>query len=1049
MLRNLKAGLLLVVLFIIAQDVFAQRTAIYTDEDRALKQGLELFSKEKYGSAQKKFYEYLRDPRTDRNCDLATDASYYLAVCSFELFNDDAEKLLTDFIELHPESPRSRFVKFYLGNLFYRKKKFKDAIAWYERVDKYDLENTRLAEFYFKLGYSYFQVSDFEKAKTAFFEIKDVDSKYAAPAKYYYAHIAYNAKNYETSLQDFQKLTNDEAFGPIVPYYIAQILFLQGKYENVVAYAPPLLDSANTKRAPEIARLIGESYYKLNKYNEAIPFLEQYKEKSKGFTREDNYQLGFAYYKAGKCDKAVSLLEKATLEDDSLAQNAYYHIADCYLIAGKKRNARNAFQNAARIGLDKVIREDAMFNFAKLSFELAFNPYNEAIQAFENYLKEYPDSPRADEANKYLVNVYLTTRNYRNALASIEKIKNKNENLLYAYQKIAYFRGVELFNNKEFNSAVTHFDKALSIPKEKKYNVLAHYWKGEALYKQGLFDLAVKSYEAFVFEPGAVLTPYFNTVNYNLGYVHFKRKQYSDAITWFRKYTGNKDEQDQKRLNDAYTRIGDSYFIKRDFSNASDYYGQALQYKSSGNDYVAFQKAVADGIQGKAEGKISSLQTLLSENPSSAYSDDAKFELGNTYMVRGENEKALEYFNKLISEHKNSSYVPKALTKIGLVYFNSDKNKEALEIYKRVLAEYPNTQQAREAINQVRNIYVEMGEGSGFSDYVKTLPGVNISNATLDSTTYEAAEKKYMKGDCSASRDFADYLKNYPTGFFLLNANFYKAECDFQNGVMDEALKGYSYVVSQPKNAFSEKSIARTAQIHVKNKNHEGALSAYQKLREQAEIPENLMSARIGIMRAAYQVNRKDEAAAAAKELLTMEKTPAELAQEAHLIIGKVAMDAGNDSLAKDEFMVVAKGGKSVMAAEAKYNIAYLQYKKGAYKESEKSCFELINQVPSFDYWIAKSIILLADNYVGMKDLFQAKASLQSIIDNYEGEDLKKVAKDKLDLIIAEEQKGMQKGTEAAPELEFKGSNPSDDKLFEEKKKDDNTKENNDAQDKP
>ncbi len=1049
MLRYIKAGIILISIALSAPTVHAQRTQIYIDPDRSLKEGMELFNKEKYGAAEKKFYEYLRDKRTIKSSEGAVNAEYYRAVSAFELFNEDAEYLLKDFIHDHPESPRIRFVKFYLGNLYYRKKKWKDAITWYEKVDKYDLENSRLAEYYFKLGYSYFQAGDFEKAKTAFFEIKDVDTKYAPASKYYYAHIAYSAKNYETALQDFQKLANDESFSPVVPYYIAQILFLQGKYDEVIKYAPPLLDSANTKRAPEIARLIGESYYKKGDYKKSLPFLETYREKSKSFTRSDNYQLGYAYYKTGSCDKALPLLEKATLENDSLGQNAFYHIADCYLKLNNKRAARNAFQNATRIGLDKVIREDAMFNFAKLSFELAFNPYNEAIQAFENYLKEYPESQRADEAHKYLVNVYLTTRNYRNALSSIEKIKNKNEELLYAYQKIAYFRAVELFNNREFSSAVTHFDKALSIPKEKKYTVLSHYWKGEALYKQGLFDLAAVSYKAFLFEPGAVMTPFFNTVNYNLGYVYFKKRDYLEAVSWFRKYTSSKEEKDVKRLNDAYTRIGDSYFINRDFANASEYYGHALKYKASGNDYVAFQKAVADGLLGNSEAKINSLLTLLRDNKSSSYADDAKYELGNSYLGRNENNKALEYFNRVINEHPTSSYVPKSLTKVGLVYYNSDREKEALDIYKLIVAKYPKSQPAREALSQIRNIYVDLGEANGFADYVKTLPDVNISTATLDSTAYEAAERKYLKGDCTSKKDFGDYIATYTKGFFLLNANFFKAECEYQAGNFEEALKGYSYVTSQPKNTYTERALGKSAIIYSKNKNYTEALSAYQKLKEQAEIPENLMTARIGIMRSAFELKQREVAVGAAKELLSMEKTPFEIGHEAHLIIGKAAMETGNDSLAMDEFKLLSREGKTVMAAEAKYYVAEIQHKKGNYKESEKSCFDLINMVPSYDYWIAKSIILLADNYAAQKDFFQAKASLQSIIENYEGEDLKAIAKEKFDRITEEERKALQPKDEKAPELDFKSDNPDDKQLFEEKKENPNPNNEDNGQQKP
>jgi hypothetical protein len=58
----------------------------------------------------------------------------------------------------------------------------------------------------------------------------------------------------------------------------------------------------------------------------------------------------------------------------------------------------------------------------------------------------------------------------------------------------------------------------------------------------------------------------------------------------------------------------------------------------------------------------------------------------------------------------------------------------------------------------------------------------------------------------------------------------------------------------------------------------------------------------------------------------------------------------------------------------------------------------LVKNLPNYDYWVTKTFILLADNYVALNDTFQAKATLQSIIDNYKGDDdILPTAKQKLD----------------------------------------------------
>jgi hypothetical protein len=59
-----------------------------------------------------------------------------------------------------------------------------------------------------------------------------------------------------------------------------------------------------------------------------------------------------------------------------------------------------------------------------------------------------------------------------------------------------------------------------------------------------------------------------------------------------------------------------------------------------------------------------------------------------------------------------------------------------------------------------------------------------------------------------------------------------------------------------------------------------------------------------------------------------------------------------------------------------------------------------------YEFWVAKGFILLSDIYVVQKDYFQAKATLQSIIDEYSKDDLKIIALEKLKKLEEDEAKG-------------------------------------------
>ena len=58
---------------------------------------------------------------------------------------------------------------------------------------------------------------------------------------------------------------------------------------------------------------------------------------------------------------------------------------------------------------------------------------------------------------------------------------------------------------------------------------------------------------------------------------------------------------------------------------------------------------------------------------------------------------------------------------------------------------------------------------------------------------------------------------------------------------------------------------------------------------------------------------------------------------------------------------------------------------------------ELVKQKPSYEYWLAKGILLLGENFTASNDYFNAKHSLQSILDNYDGPEKDKVIQEAIE----------------------------------------------------
>jgi TolA-binding protein len=1030
---------------------FSQKNLTYLNPEAEYQNALDLYGKEKYNPALESFTKVI-DAISDEQSDMRITSEYYAAICSVELYNTDAEYQLLKFIGKYPENSKVKLAGFQLGKLEYRQKKYHAAAKYFENVDIYDLNSDDLSEYYLKLGYSYFMLKEYENAKKQFFEIKDVDTKYYGAANYYYAHMMYNDKSYESALKCFKNIENDQNFGSIVPYYIAQIYFLQGKYDEVIKYAPPLLDSASgTKRSDEITRILGESYFKTSDWKNAIYYLDKYITKSPATaTRQDNYEIGYACYQLGTdYPKAIEYLEKSATADDSLSQSAYYALGDCYIKTDNKKFAKDAFLSASKLSFFPGIKEDALFNYAKLSYDLALNPYNDAISSFQKYIKTYPSSSKIDEARKYLFNLYLSSKNYKAALASLDSIKDRDDQLNEAYQKVAYYRGVELFNNKDLSGAIELFDKSNSQPSDKTVKAECRYWKAEALYRLSEFDSAKTIYEDFLLLPGAYSLSYYNDAYYNIGYCYFKEKEYKSARKSFRKFTGNKDVTDKVMLNDAYLRTGDCYFISKEYTDAAESYDKAIAIGSSDVDYALFQKALCLHAKGSYTQKISTLISLLDRFPETAYCDDAKYELGNTYLIQSDTKNALQNYIDIVKDYPTSNYVKNAYLKIGLIYKNEEINDAALTIFKKVVTEYPSTEASRDALVSIRDIYMDIDAVDSFYVYVKSLPfeyGTKIE-MEQDSVTYMACEKIYFKNlDCDKSiAGFSNYLEKYPDGFFVVNANYYKAECEYKNKNYAEALKGYAFVVSKPQSKFTEYALQSAASLSYELKQYDSAATYYSLLETSAEYKSNILESRLMKMRCYWNSGALAKSIEEARILIATDKVTSDDLSEAYITIGRAAMEMDSIALAQTSFEFAYKqNATSEFGAEAKYNLAYIYYQLKDYTNAEKTVFEVINQVPSYDYWITKSFILLADIYTKAGNTIQAKATLTSIIENSDNTELVKLSHEKLNAILQSEIQEEQKKQQEEIDIKFQNNPESNEKLFEEndnQQKEDNKNE--------
>jgi tetratricopeptide (TPR) repeat protein len=1022
--------------------VSAQRTAAYRDVELVYRSAIDLYAKQKYSAAAKHFEDVVNLNRNNGS-EMVINSKYHVALCHLYLFRKDAEQLLLTFLREHKQASQCKTIYFLLGKHYYQQKRYQKAVDYYLKVDKFDLTESQLAEYYFKWGHSNFQLGKKAEATTAFNEIRNTENTYQKPAIYYYSHIAYEEKKYQAALEGFLKLEKEEDYSSIVPYYITQIYYFQNEYQKTVDYGVPLMDSVIPKREAEMNLIIGSSYYNLKKYDQAFPYLEKYSTAGAP-GRDESYRIGFCALETKQYSKAISWFNKCVNINDELAQTAWYHMANAYLKSNKKEEARQTFSRCMKIDSNAELLEDAHYNYVKLNYELSFNPYHDAINSVKAYFDKYPDSKRTEELKTYLVSMFLAGKNYESAYNTLNELKNKDLALQQSFQLVAFNLGTDFFYKSDYEKAKKYFGEVKKYPIDKELNGQGYYWIGECNYNSSSWDDAIQGYNRFLEEPGAINSDYYTRAQYNLGYCYMQKgymsgvnemrnagsnanlskELYAQSLVHFRTFVDNKNEKDNTRLNDAMLRIGDIYYIRADNASALTYYDKAYSSgMSSSKDYALYQKAMCAGLTDKKEEKISLMKNLLSTYKQSKYVGDAKFEIAETYRVLENRSSAMEYYKRVISEHPdNFMKVKRARFEIALIHYRNKDYDLSIKAYKEILKDYTNADDIELALKKLQPVYADQGKMDDWVALMKQYNKFDKNKEKADSSYFEQAEELYMKKNYEkAIQSFTSYLEQFVPARFELQASYYIAESYERTDQYEKAAAAYEKVVTMPTNLYTQYAVKKLAYYYVSVKDWPKAIDFENRIELTSTDEAELLTCRLIQLRGHYQLKNSSEIFNYAKKVLDSKNVKEDEKAEAYYYRAKTAFEQGNFNDASGDFKEVEKLTTREWKAEATFTRILIKYNNAEYKVVEKDLFAFFKQKPTYSYWTAKGFILLADNYLQLGDTAQAKATYKSIIDGYTKKDdgIISTATEKLDALTeGEQKKAEQRKSEIIKEVE-------------------------------
>lgn len=975
-------SLFLVIFCVSFGNLHAQQTAVNYEQLSKFENALDLYNNYQFKAASVAFNNLIE---AGLDGVLESDSHYYLANCAIRLNKVDGEQLIFDFVNSYPESNKASYAFVDVANFKFANGKYKEALAWYKKVNQNMLYGDEREQYYFNYAYTLYITGNSKQAKRYFTRVKD-SQLYGEQAVYYIGYMAYQGDDYDTAETFFNQIKENEAYREELTYFQADLNFKKGRFELAIELAKAQLEKNNRSEVSELSKIIGESYFNLSKYVEALPYLKAYKGKNRKWNHIDYYQLGYCYYKTADYESAISEFNKIINGKDDVAQNAYYHLGESYLKQDQKSQALNAFRNACQMQFSEAIKSDAFLNYAKLSYEIG-NAYEPVSNVLLNYLNTYPNSVSSAEIESLLISSYIASKDYPNAMALLENIE-RSDSQNNAYQKAAFLHGVDLYNSNDFKNAKMFFLKSIKSNDKSKLATRSLFWLGDAYYKLSEYNLAESSYKSVLESKYFKTLSDYQIVAYNLGYVYFKTKAYDQAIVYFTEWLMHYIGNDDLLINDTSIRLADCYFVSSNYDKALEFYKKGIDIGKSEQDYAEFQMAMSYGFMGKSSEKINRLIRFISKYKSSPLVDDALYDIANTYNKKSEFKKAMTYYDLLLEDYPQSEFASRAILRQGLTYYNQNQTSQALVKLKKLAEQFPESAEAQQAVSTVKLIYIDQGKVEAYASWVKTLNYIEVTDNELDNAAYEAAEKQYLDGNTKmAIKQFNKYLSTYLNGVHSLKAHYYLSELYLNTDLPSNAIPHLEYVIDASDSKYTEQSLLELAQIRLDNSEWEQAIPLLKTLEQESSNTVNGLYALSNLMQAYYKAEHFKEAVLMANKVLSQSRLDQTIKEDAHLILAKTFLTSSDFESSKTHYETLVSSVRPVVAVEASYYLAYFEYEAKAYEASNSRIQNLIKSFPNQKYYCSKSLLLMARNFDALKDAFQSTYILENVIKNFSSYD--------------------------------------------------------------
>lgn len=578
----------------------------------------------------------------------AAEYTFLLADAYYQRDDADCLRLLMEFRSNYPASPLAPKAALAIGDFYFFRHQWADALEAYNQCDFNRLNRDEIALYNYRKALCLIKTGHFQEGRQLISSLRNV-SGYENAYNFYTAYLDYIDGRFDDAYNRFKKVP-EGIKGLDAGYYMAQIEYSRGQYEDVISRGTALLrKNPDPDLAPEIDRIVGLSFFKQGELQRARAYLDDYLSSTESTPEPDAmYAMGAIDYSDGRYNAAIDRLSQLTDQPDAIGQGAWLYLGQCYLKQDKPSAAAISFEKASRMSYDKDVTETALYNYVTALTRGGKVPFSSSSDLLEQFVKTYPDSQYATDVETYLATAYYNDHNYAKALQYVESIRNPSPEILSAKQKILYELGIEAVSNGRSDQAVGYLTKCIALrSQDRNIAAQASLWLGDAYASLGQYKNAVSSYEAFIKDDASRDNRALGY--YDLGYAQYKTGNYSAAASSFASALSTKPALGQRLIDDARIRRADCLYYTGKYSEAKALYSQAITGDALDADYALYRRAILYGLEGDTKSKITDLSEIESKYPDSRWLSKALLEKAVTYEQTGRNDLAADAYKKRLS----------------------------------------------------------------------------------------------------------------------------------------------------------------------------------------------------------------------------------------------------------------------------------------------------------------------------------------------------------------------------------------------------------------